>query len=306
MRVVYLGTPEFAVLPLQAIANSRHELIAVVTQPDKPVGRKAIITPCAVKVKGKELGKDVYSFTKIRVDGIEKLKELNPDIMVTCAYGQILSQEILDIAKYGVINIHASLLPKLRGASPIQHAIINGEQKTGVTIMQTDIGVDTGDIILKGELDILEDETYGELSARLSKLGAELIVECLDNIESGNITKTPQNDKDATKTALILKEDAKIDFTKTAFEIVNLIRGMNPSPVAFTYLDGKKLKIFKAKTVEYNGKCAEVLLADSKIGLIIGTSEKAVLIEELQLEGAKKMSAKAFLLGRKIETGKIL
>ena len=306
MKVVYLGTPEFAVAPLVEIAKSRHELIAVITQPDKPVGRKAIITPCAVKVAGLNLGAEVYSFNKISVDGISKLKELNPDVLVTCAYGQILSQEILDVAKFGVINIHASLLPKLRGASPIQHAIINGDKITGVTIMQTDIGVDTGDIIKSREIEIFDGETYGELSDRLSKLGASIIVECLDEIETGKAVKTPQNHQIATKTTLIKKEHAKIDFTKSAESIVNLIRGMNPSPVAFTFLDGKKLKVFKAKVSEYNGNAGEVLFADNKNGLIIGAGDKSVLIEELQLEGGKRLEAKVFLLGNKIEVGKIL
>jgi methionyl-tRNA formyltransferase len=172
--------------------------------------------------------------------------------------------------------------------------------------MQTDIGVDTGDILLKKELEINETETYGELSTRLSKQGAELIVECLDKIENGTITKTMQDESQATKTGLISKEDAKIDFSKTAFEIVNLIRGLNPSPVAYTYLDGKKLKIFKAKSVDIQGKCGEVLVADSKVGLIVGAGDNAVLIEELQLEGGKKMTSNAFLLGRKIQVGKTL
>ena len=229
MRIVFLGTPDFAVKPLEAILNSHHEVLAVVTQPDKPVGRKGIITPCDVKVFAESKGVKTLSYNKIRLEGVDDLKGLNPDIMVTCAYGQILSKEILDIAKHGVINIHASLLPKYRGSAPIQWAIINGETQTGVTIMQTDVGVDTGDIIKSVSLEISPTETAGELFDRLSILGAQTIVGVLDDIENGNITKIKQDESLATHVGMLKKEDGKLDFTKSTADLVNLIRGINPS-----------------------------------------------------------------------------
>ncbi len=303
MRIVYLGTPDFAVKPLEAILKSKHQVLAVVTQPDKPVGRKGIITPCDVKVCAINNGVKTLSYDKIRVDGVEELKSLNPDIMVTCAYGQILSQEILDIAKYGVINIHASLLPKYRGSAPIQWAIINGEDTTGVTIMQTDIGVDTGDIIKSVSLKINDGESAGELFDRLSILGAQTIVGVLDDIESGNYTKTKQNESLATHTKMLKKEDGIIDFNKSSKDIVNLVRGLNPWPVAYTYLKGKMLKITSATKCDIKGNVGEVLFADIKNGLIIGTLDGSIKINELQLEGAKKMSSHDFLLGNKIQKG---
>lgn len=303
MKIVYLGTPDFAVKPLEAILKSKHQVLAVVTQPDKPVGRKGIITPCDVKVCATRYGVKTLSYNKIRFEGVEDLKNLNPDIMVTCAYGQILSQEILDIPKYGVINIHASLLPKYRGSAPIQWSIINGEETTGVTIMQTDIGVDTGDIIKSQELKIGETETAGELFERLSVLGAKTIVGVLDDIESGNYTKTKQDESLATHTKMLKKEDGVINFNKCSKDIVNLIRGLNPWPMAFTYLKGKMLKITSATCSNEKGNAGEVLFADVKNGLIIGTSDGSIKVNELQLEGAKRMSSRDFLLGNKIKKG---
>ena len=301
MKLIFLGTPDFAVPVLRAINNSKHEILAVVTQPDRPVGRKAIITPCAVKSEALNLGLKVLSYEKIRLEGVEDLRVLNPDIMVTCAFGQILSQEILDIAKHGVINVHASLLPKYRGSAPIQYSVINGDSETGVTIMQTGLEVDSGDILLQSSLNIGEDETAGELFDRLSILGADLIVCALDKIERGEITPIKQDHSKATHVKMLRKEDGVIDFSKPAIEIKNLIRGLNPWPIAFTRYEDKTLKIFKAKVVEGNGVAGEVLSSDKTI--IIATGDKALEIEELQLEGSKRMSAKEFLLGRKIPVG---
>ena len=301
MKVVYLGTPDFAVKALGAINNSKHEILAVVTQPDRPFGRKAVITPCAVKQKAIELGLKTLSYEKIRLEGVEDLKALNPDIMVTCAFGQILSSEILEIAKHGVINIHASLLPKYRGSAPIQYSVINGDSKTGVTIMQTEIGVDTGDILMQKELDILPDETAGELFERLSLLGAEIITEALDNIESGNITRTPQNEALATHVKMLSKKDGEIDFLKPAIEIKNLVRGLNPWPIAYTYFGDKTLKIYKAEVSTLKGSVGEVLSLDN--GITIGCLENSITLLEVQLEGSKKMPVKDFLLGHKINVG---
>lgn len=301
MKLIFLGTPDFAVPVLRAINNSKHEILAVVTQPDRPVGRKAIITPCAVKSEALNLGLKVLSYEKIRLEGVEDLRALNPDIMVTCAFGQILSQEILDIAKHGVINVHASLLPKYRGSAPIQYSVINGDSETGVTIMQTGLEVDSGDILLQSSLNIGEDETAGELFDRLSILGADLIVCALDKIERGEITPIKQDHSKATHVKMLRKEDGVIDFSKPAIEIKNLIRGLNPWPIAFTRYEDKTLKIFKAKVVDGSGVAGEVLSSDKTI--IIATGDKALEIEELQLEGSKRMSAKEFLLGRKIPVG---
>ena len=301
MKLIFLGTPDFAVPVLRAINNSKHEILAVVTQPDRPVGRKAIITPCAVKSEALNLGLKVLSYEKIRLEGVEDLRALNPDIMVTCAFGQILSQEILDIAKHGVINVHASLLPKYRGSAPIQYSVINGDSETGVNIMQTGLEVDSGDILLQSSLNIGEDETAGELFDRLSILGADLIVCALDKIERGEITPIKQDHSKATHVKMLRKEDGVIDFSKPAVEIKNLIRGLNPWPIAFTRYEGKTLKIFKAKVVDGSGVAGEVLSSDKTI--IIATGDKALEIEELQLEGSKRMSAKEFLLGRKIPVG---
>ncbi len=301
MKVVFLGTPDFAVKPLEAVYGSKHEILAVVTQPDRPFGRKAVITPCAVKVKAIELGLKTLSYEKIRLEGVEDLKALNPDIMVTCAFGQILSKEILDIAKYGVINIHASLLPKYRGSAPIQYSVINGDKETGVTIMQTDVGVDTGDIILQRKLDILPDETAGELFERLSSLGAKSIIDALDLIESKKATFTKQNEDMATHVKMLTKNDGLLDFSKPAIALKNLVRGLNPWPIAFTFYNGKTLKVYKAEVSSLNGEIGEVLSLDD--GITIGCGENSLTLLEVQLEGSKKMPIKDFLLGHKIQVG---
>ncbi len=301
MKVVYLGTPDFAVKALEAINSSRHEILAVITQPDRPFGRKAVITPCAVKQSAINLGLKTLSYEKIRLEGVEDLKALNPDIMVTCAFGQILSGEILNIPKYGVINIHASLLPKYRGSAPIQYSVINGDKTTGITIMQTDVGVDTGDILMQKEIEILPDETAGELFEKLSLLGAEIIVKALDDIESGNITRAPQNEADATHVKMLSKKDGVIDFSKSALAIKNLVRGLNPWPIAYTYFGDKTLKVYKAEVSSLKGKVGEVLSLDN--GITIGCGENSITFMEVQLEGSKKMFAKEFLLGHKIGVG---
>lgn len=301
MKVVYLGTPDFAVKPLEAINNSKHEILAVVTQPDRPFGRKAVITPCAVKQTAKSLGLKTLSYEKIRLEGVEDLKALNPDIMVTCAFGQILSSEILNIPKYGVINIHASLLPKYRGSAPIQYSVINGDKTTGITIMQTDVGVDAGDILMQKEIEIFPDETAGELFDRLSILGAEIITQALDDIEAGVITRTHQDEALATHVKMLSKKDGIIDFSKSAIDIKNLVRGLNPWPIAYTYFGDKTLKVYKAEVNPIKGNVGEVLSLDN--GITIGSGENSITLVEVQLEGSKKMTAKEFLLGHKINVG---
>ena len=305
MRVVFLGTPDFSVNTLKAIINSKHEVVAVVTQPDKPVGRSSKLVFSPVKQVAVEHNLKVLQYNKIRLEGVEDLKALNADIMVTCAFGQILSQEIIDIAPKGIINVHASLLPKYRGAAPIQWSIINGDSETGVTIMQTEAGIDTGDIICVEKTPISETETAGELFDRLSMLGAKLLVEALDLIESGNATFTKQNDDLATHVKMLKKEDGIIDFSKSAREIYNFVRGMNPWPCAYTFLDEKPLKVHSSDIVEIEAfaQPGEVICADSKRGLIIATGNGFIRLKDIQAEGGKKMADTAYLLGHKIEIG---
>ncbi len=302
MRIIYLGTPDFAVLPLKKIIESGFEVVAVVSQPDRPVGRKREIKPTPVKACAIEYGIPVYQFEKIRNE-YEELKTLNADIMVTCAYGQILTQEVIDLTPKGVFNIHASLLPKYRGASPIQSCILFGEEKTGVTIMKTDIGVDTGDIVSVAETEILPLETAGELFDRLSVIGSELIVKALKQIERGEDIYTPQNHQMATHCKMINKSDCLLDFSDSAQTIINKIRAFNPAPVAYTKFNGKILKIFSARPSEHEGNAGEVLFCDKQNGLVIACKDKSITVLELQEEGGKRMSAFDYILGRKIKQG---
>lgn len=305
LKVVFLGTPDFSVNTLKAILNSRHEVLAVVTQPDRPVGRsgKPVFSP--VKQVAVEKGIKVLQYNKIRLEGVEDLKALNPDIMVTCAFGQILSQEIIDIAPKGIINVHASILPKYRGAAPIQWSIINGDSETGVTIMQTEAGIDTGDIICVEKTPISDKETAGELFDRLADLGANLLVKALDMIEDGSATYTKQNHDLATHVKMLKKEDGIIDFEKSSIQIYNFIRGMNPWPCAFAILNGKPLKVYSSEIVDYNSNLpfGSVVCANSKQGLIVSTANGFIRLKEIQAEGGKRMPDTAYLLGHKIEIG---
>ncbi len=306
MKVVFLGTPDFAVAPLKKIIDGRHEVVAVVTQPDRPKGRSAKLVFSPVKEVALNYGIHVIQFEKISAEGVETLRALDADIFVTCAFGQILSQEIIDIPKYGIINIHASLLPKYRGAAPIQWCIINGEKVTGVTIMKTEIGVDTGDMIMQRQLAIGENETAGELFERLSALGADMINDALDSIEDGSAVYTLQDHSAATRVKMLKKQDGAIVWSKSAKEVFNLVRGMNPWPCAYTYFCRKIIKIWAVEichNVRSNGLPGEVLICDAKNGIIVACGEGAVKISELQLEGAKRMSAKDFLLGRSFAVG---
>ncbi len=302
MRVIYLGTPDFAVKPLEKIFSlNNFEIVSVVTNKDKPVGRKQVLTPPPVKVKALELGIPVLQYDKIKVEGVEDLKTLNPDLMITCAFGQILSQEILDIPKLGVINIHASLLPKYRGASPINFAILNGEKTTGITVMKTDIGIDTGDMIYKEEISISDDETAGELFERLSVLGANCIEKVLNNLLDGKMPLEKQIESDATYTKIIKKEMAKIDFSKKAKDVVNTIRAFNPSPVAFTFLNGEIFKIYSAKETEDSGKAGTIIVSDKR--LVVACGEGAVELLKVQKCGGKPLNIKDFLAGNKLPIG---
>lgn len=303
MRVVFFGTPDFAVKALEGLVACRHQVVAVVTQTDKPKGRsgKPVFSP--VKEVAIQHNLPVLQYSKIRTEGVEDLKSLNADIFVTCAYGQILSEEIINIPKHGIINIHASLLPKYRGAAPIQWSIINGDEYTGVTIMRTEIGVDTGDILLQKAIKIGENETAGELFDRLSVLGAELIIDALDVIESGKACYVAQNNDEATHVKMLSKEDGYIDWGKTPREIFNLVRGMNPWPCAYTKYCGKMIKIWACEPTDANTSAenGQILTSDLKNGITVACGGGVLKITDLQLEGAKRMSYRDFLLGRAFE-----
>lgn len=305
MKVIFMGTPEFAVKPFESlIASKNHEVVAVVSQPDRPVGRRAVVAPTPVKAVALKHSIPVLQFEKIRDGGAEKLGEFNADIIVTCAYGQILSQDIIDLCPFGVVNVHASLLPKLRGAAPIQYAVIGGEKKTGVTFMQTDIGLDDGDIIKSFELDIGETETSGELAQRLSLLGAEKLDEILDSLFLGTAERIKQDDALATVVKTIKKSDTIVDFNKDCESVKNFINGLSPTPAAKSEINGFGVKFFRAAKIEgYDGECGEVVAADKK--LVVACLKGAVEILELQADGGKRMSARDFLNGRKIKVGDV-
>lgn len=305
MNIVFLGTPDFAVESFKALINSRHNVLALFCQPDRAGNRGKINIP-ATKQVALGYGIKVYQPESISKECLELLRSLNPDLMVTCAYGQMLSKEILDICP--VYNIHASLLPKYRGSAPIQWAIINGDKTTGVTIMKTNEGMDTGDILMSREIVIDDDDTAESLFNKLAVLGSEVILEALDKIESGNFILTPQEESMATKCKMLKKEMGKIDFSNPAFVIRNLIRGTNPWPSAYCFLNDKLFKIHKAKVSSFasNGKPGEVVYL-SKNSAIVACGEGTFLeLEEVQLEGSRKMTIKEFLAGNKLKEGDIL
>ena len=307
MKVIYLGTPDFAVAPLQKIVEEgKHEILAVVTQPDRPNGRSGKPVPPPVKVYAESAGLPVLQYHSIRKEGVEDLVRLAPDVMITCAFGQILSQEILDIAPVGVYNLHASILPEYRGSAPIQWAILDGKSETGVTVMKTDIGVDTGDILFCKRLSIGENETAGELFDRLSVLAAECGVEALRRLQRGDVTLTKQDESRATHVSMLKKEDGKIDWTKRAKTIHNQVRGLYPWPGTFTYWQGQQVKILQTALSDMpaNGKTAgEVVVSSVKEGLFVACGEGVIEIKALQLAGGKKLPATEFLKGRPIAVG---
>ena len=307
MKIVFMGTPDFSAIVLEKL-NSAYPVSAVVTGLDKPVGRGYQLKPSPLKVKAEQLGIPVLQYEKVSRDGIEDIQKLNPDVVVTAAFGQILSEKFLAIPKCGVLNVHASLLPKYRGSSPIQWSIINGDENSGITIMRTVKAVDAGDILLKKETPIGKKETAGELFDRLAILGGEAIVEALGLLESGKAVFIPQDDCEATHCSMISKEDGKIDFSKTARQIDCFVRGMTPWPSAFTHVFDKTLKVFEVEQADFDGdtsafECGQVVKANAKEGLFVKISDGVIRLNQIQLEGAKRMSDTAFLLGRNIETG---
>ena len=300
MKIVFAGTPEFAVPSLSELHAAGVEIAAVLTQPDKPQGRKGILTPSPVKQKALELGIPVLQPARLRED-LQPLREAGADLMVTCAYGQILTQETLDLFPRGVWNVHASLLPAYRGAAPIARAIMDGCKKTGVTIMKTDAGLDTGDIFLSEELPIEENDTCGGLTQKLSLLGAKLIVQSVKEIEQGDIQLKKQGE------GTVCKKVARtcVDFSRSAEEVACLIRALSPAPLAYANIAGLTLNFYNAVAQESVGDTmyGTVLTDSPKEGFLVQCGKDAVRILELQAAGGKKLSAKDFLNGRKVQKG---
>ncbi len=315
MKIVFMGTPDFSAVVLEKL-NSVYPVSAVVTGLDKPVGRGYNLAPSPLKVKAIELGIPVLQYAKVSREGLDDIRALQPDIIVTAAFGQILSDAFLAIPKFAVLNVHASLLPKYRGSSPIQWSIINGDEKTGITIMKTVKAVDAGDVLLEKETEIGKKETAGELFDRLAILGGEAIVEAISLVECGKATFTPQDERKVTHCSMINKGDGLVDFSKSAKEIDCFVRGMTPWPSAYTHIGEKTLKIFDVEKVEpfdlqksndqfENAKFGEVVLADKNHGLIVKVADGFIRLHVIQLEGSKRMDDTQFLLGRKIDVGTI-
>lgn len=301
MRIVYMGTPDFAVKPLEALYQAGYEIVGVFTQPDKKKGRKQTLTPPEVKVCAEALGLSVYQPATLKTDeSFALLESLSPDAIVVAAYGKILPKRVLDLPPLGCINIHASLLPKYRGAAPIQWAVLNGEKETGVTIMQMDEGIDTGDILFSKAIPIEQDDTALSMFEKLSDLGAEMIVDAMRKIERGEFSLEKQDDSLSCYSPMISKEMGEINWSKSAEEIFNLIRGMYDWPVAYTKLQEKTLKIYRAEKSTLSGAAGEIVAVSP---LTVACGEGALVIEELQLEGKKRMDAASFLMGRKLDIG---
>lgn len=302
MKIVFMGTPDFSVNALENIVKAGHDVVGVITQPDKPKGRGGKMQYTPVKEKALELGLDVYQPQRVKeTEFIEKLKEMNPDAIVVIAFGQILPKAILDMPKYGCINVHASLLPKYRGAAPIQWSVIDGEKETGVTTMYMNEGLDTGDIIDKVVVPIDKKETGGSLFDKLAIEGGKLILKTLIELENGTAVRTPQDDSKSNYAGMINKQLGKIDFNKSANEIERLIRGLNPWPSAYTKMDGKTLKIWDADVDDSENDSAPGTITEvGKDFIRVATGKGSLKILEIQLEGKKRMKTRDFLNGAKI------
>lgn len=305
MKVVFMGTPDFAVGTLEEVIRAGHEVVLVVTQPDKPKGRGKELQFPPVKQCAIAHGIEVFQPGRVKEDkNVEYIKKYKPDIMVVAAFGQILPQGLLDLPKYGCINVHASLLPKYRGAAPIQWAILNGEAVTGVTIQRMDMGIDTGDIISMCEVGIDEEETGGSLFDKLADAGAKLCIETMERLEKGTAEFVPQNHEAATHTSMITKELGDMDWTHPAVELERLVRGLTPWPGAYTHLGNKMLKVWKTKVLdEQSEKAPGTVVRTEKDGLVVQTGDKCLKLLEVQLEGKKRMDAGAFLRGCPVAAG---
>ncbi len=301
MKVLFMGTPDFAVSCLKGLVDAKYDVCAVFTQPDKPRGRKMVMTPPDVKVYAQELGLPVYQPTTLKTEeAFEIIKSYEPDVIVVAAYGKILPKNIIDYPKYGCINVHGSILPKYRGAAPIQWSVINGDKETGVTTMQMNEGLDTGDMLLVEKTEISIDDTASSVFDRLAQMGGELIVKTLEVAEKGELNPIKQDESLSSYAPMLDKTISEIDWTKDALTVHNLIRGLYSWPIAQTIFNGKKLKIYKSALSQLCGKPGEVV---STSPFTIACGDKSVEILELQLEGKKRMDYKSFLLGHHIECG---
>lgn len=302
MRVVFLGTPEFGVPSLQALVEAGYEVVGVFTQPDKPRGRGNKLAPSPVKECALGYGIPIFQPRKIRLEGVEDLRSLRPDLCVTAAFGQILSQEILDIPRLGTVNVHSSLLPKYRGSCPVNWAIMQGETVTGITTMLTDKGLDTGDILLQEELPILPGETAGELIQRMAPLGAALLIQTIRLLEKGECPRRKQDESQMSYYPMLNKEMGEVDWRRTAHEIVCQARGLSPWPCAYTAIGGETLKLWRVEAaVGGEGAPGAILCADPREGLVIQAGEQAVRVLELQAQGGKRMPAKDYLRGHPLK-----
>ncbi|MBR7111021.1 MAG: methionyl-tRNA formyltransferase, partial [Clostridia bacterium] len=303
MRIVFMGTPDFAVPSLE-ICHRNHQVVGVISQPDRPRGRGKAVTFSPLKQRAVELGLDVFTFEKIGVEGVSLLRSLAPDIMVTAAYGQILTDEILSIAKHGIINVHGSILPSWRGSSPVQHSILSGDKESGVTIMQTARAVDSGDIIRISKTPIGENEGTTSLLDRLARIGADTLESVLSDIEKGVATFTPQEHEKATFCKMLTKSDAVIDWSESAEQIVRKIRAFDYMG-ASTTLNGEMLKIYSATVVDEEGKTGEIISASDKTGVVVGCGDKSILIGQMLMAGGKRINSADSVRGRKIKLGDI-
>ena len=310
MKILFMGTPDFAAESLNVMIRAKLDVAAVISQPDKPKGRGHKLMPTDVKVAAQTAGIEVYQPESLKNEAIlPLLREINPELIVVAAYGKILPEYIINYPKYGCINVHASLLPKYRGAAPIQWSVINGDLYTGVTIMQMDKGLDTGDMISTVTTEIGEYETAGELFDRLAVMGGELLVKTIADIENGKISPTPQNHDEHTYAPMLNKELGKIDWNKSTREISKLICGMNPWPLAYTLYKGGVLKIVDATMAnDYpkNGKCGEILALEKGRGLMVSTSDGTICIKTAQFPESRKMSVEDYARGHEVENGVIL
>lgn len=307
MRIIFMGTPDFAVGTLTALIEAGHEIVLAVTQPDKPQGRKQTLVAPPVKEAAVSRGIPVFQPKRVREpEALAELKKYEPELIVVAAFGQLLPKELLDMPTFGCINVHASLLPKYRGAAPIQWAILNGDALTGVTIMRMDVGLDTGDMIAKEEVAIAPEDTGGTLFDKLAKAGAELLVRTIPSIADGTAVYTPQDESEATKVGQISKKDGRIDFTRSARSIECQVRGLNPWPSAYTYLGKKTLKIWAADVREGTGAEPGTVVFLEKDCFGVQTGDGVLVCLEVQLEGKKRMDAGAFLRGNALEAGVLL
>ena len=303
MRIVFMGTPEFAVPSLKALIENNYEVVGVFTQPDRPKGRGNKLTQSPVKSAAQSAGIPVFQPEKIRKTGVEDLENLHPDLCVTAAFGQILSREILDIPPLGNINVHASLLPKHRGSAPVSYAIQAGDRTAGVTTMMMDAGIDTGDILLSEETEIGESETCGELTERLSRIGADLLIRTIREMEKGTLERVPQNEAEMTYDPMLNKQMGIISFDEKAELVKGKINGLNPWPCVSVPVGGERMKLLRAVTAEENGTAGTVITSDSRNGLVIACGEGAVKILEIQAPGGKRMKPEDYLRGHTIPVG---